>query len=1439
MADKIVIIKNSADRDLEIGPKDGSVTLASVVVQGPVGPPGLPGVNGLIAGIITPGTYGGGTNVVQSLTVDTFGRVTGITIGVAVPSQTGNSGKFLKTDGSTPSWALIPNSSLVNSSLTVTAGTGLSGGGSVALGGLITLSLPAVGPGAGGYGGGGNVIGSLTLDAQGRVTAVTAGSVDLTPYALDAAVVHKAGIETITGAKTTTSLFTFLQDGLGNEEDIGSTLTSGAVLLNSTAATDIGTTQDAPLLEFRGQVWNVDAVSETRSAWIGASANGPAGEGAQLYFHVQRSDGQPYNVLRMYYLSDIGGLGSGAEIASAGGANLSFYGTSIFRGSAAQFTSGLNARNVATNFYAAVNFWDPSETFVVAHADVTGLWFDNGVAQFQDGAAASVSLSNSGAIRYNDTTKTFQFSADTSAWADFAADSLVVHKTGDETVAGVKTFSDGIITPSVSGDTSDLTLTGNAQINFWTNNGAVLHVNDNELLPDGDEGLALGNISTRFSSVASSVITAGAATLILSNSIVDGVAAVGTIINSTNALTTSGAKLLSIRNGDVEKFSFDVGQFGYPQIRTSTSQMAWFTTNTTGWLVNSSTQVLLFLNGGQAINFTSSGISPNADNTYALGGTSNRWSEVDTLAVKSGASALTMTSGVADGVSAIGFKQWVTTNLVNTGSKLWSLGNNNAEVIYFGQPAGAGVWEFRSAGNNFGLRNASSNGIYTTSSTIDLYGGGVARMSVSGGAAYPFIDNSISSGTTANRWTNVFGKAITSYFVQGDAIRNTVADGVVLQNTNIAIANVTGDDGQAYSPATHYIAQGYKTNATAGPQTVEWRIFNRPVQGTANPTTNLVVQHQINGGGWLESFMLDGTYIRLPRASAVGGGIFDSAGNNGIFIGNGNVNFYAGGTDNVSITNTEMYPVTDNARTLGDSTHRWSTTYTIGVNSGTSDLTLTPNTSVVIPSGKRLIVGAASGAGTIADFVDNSAGTVPRINVNTTATDGQYVGYQFSSGLTFKGGFFRLKSTDEISLWNTTQVIKWDTSGNATPNADNANDMGASGTRYRTFYGVAHKSGASAMSLTSNVSAGGSRAGIVIVDSNNNLGTDKFLSLQNTANGERMYFADGIIKSWAGGLAVQAVNQVDIQFTGGSAYAARLDSSGFYNVNGDNVLTNGASGHRWSTTYSLAVNSGASTLSLTSDVADGASAVGLIVNNTTALSNAGAKAVSFRNGGTERAFIAMDTVVPGSLVFQQPSTTYLGFFDSSFNGFKIQAGWTYVRAGGVDIWVSKSSGVEPTTDNASVNGTSTARWSSVGTLAITSGAGDLTLTPNAKVTIATGKFLTAATSAVVPPTITWTAPTLAGFWADEGSGTYYSPGYYKDAMGWVRLRGAIKSGGSNTTAFTLPTGYRPTKAILNVARGASGISEIRVNADGTVVPTVITGGTGIISLENITFYAEA
>lgn len=67
--------------------------------------------------------------------------------------------------------AAIGNAGLTNSSVTVTAGTGLSGGGSVALGASVTLSMPNVGTAAS-YGSATQVP-VFTTDAQGRVTSVT------------------------------------------------------------------------------------------------------------------------------------------------------------------------------------------------------------------------------------------------------------------------------------------------------------------------------------------------------------------------------------------------------------------------------------------------------------------------------------------------------------------------------------------------------------------------------------------------------------------------------------------------------------------------------------------------------------------------------------------------------------------------------------------------------------------------------------------------------------------------------------------------------------------------------------------------------------------------------------------------------------------------------------------------------------------------------------------------------------------------------------------------------------------------------------------------------------------------------------------------------------------------------------------------------------------
>lgn len=84
-----------------------------------------------------------------------------------------------------------------------------------------------------------------------------------------------------------------------------------------------------------------------------------------------------------------------------------------------------------------------------------------------------------------------------------------------------------------------------------------------------------------------------------------------------------------------------------------------------------------------------------------------------------------------------------------------------------------------------------------------------------------------------------------------NSIGVTSADGLVLQNTTAAAAGA-----QQFSPRIRLTGQGWKTNATAASQTVDWEIENIPVQGAANPTTTLSFSSQVNGGGYNQRLIL-------------------------------------------------------------------------------------------------------------------------------------------------------------------------------------------------------------------------------------------------------------------------------------------------------------------------------------------------------------------------------------------------------------------------------------------------------------------------------------------------------------------------------------------------------------------------------------------------------
>ena len=146
---------------------DGSVAIGTNTFTGGA----ILTVNGTVAATTLSGSWTG-TLGAANVSAGAFGSNTG-NGNYSFPGSLGIASGLTVTAGAVS----LPATSIANAALqgsgshTVTAGTGLSGGGAVALGGSVTLSMPSVGtPGT--YGSATQVP-VLTTDAQGRVTGVT------------------------------------------------------------------------------------------------------------------------------------------------------------------------------------------------------------------------------------------------------------------------------------------------------------------------------------------------------------------------------------------------------------------------------------------------------------------------------------------------------------------------------------------------------------------------------------------------------------------------------------------------------------------------------------------------------------------------------------------------------------------------------------------------------------------------------------------------------------------------------------------------------------------------------------------------------------------------------------------------------------------------------------------------------------------------------------------------------------------------------------------------------------------------------------------------------------------------------------------------------------------------------------------------------------------
>ena len=101
-------------------------------------------------------------------------------------------------------------------------------------------------------------------------------------------------------------------------------------------------------------------------------------------------------------------------------------------------------------------------------------------------------------------------------------------------------------------------------------------------------------------------------------------------------------------------------------------------------------------------------------------------------------------------------------------------------------------------------------------------------------------------------------------------------------------------------------------------------------------------------------------------------------------------------------------------------------------------------------------------------------------------------------------------------------------------------------------------------------------------------------------------------------------------------------------------------------------------------------------------------------------------------------------------------------------------------------------------------------------------------------------PAFANSWVnyEASESAFYAAAFYKDALGYVHLRGIVRSGtvGTGSNMFVLPVGYRPFRQIGYAVNAGNAFGNFRIIASGGVY--LETGSNAYVFLDGITFKAE-
>lgn len=110
-----------------------------------------------------------------------------------------------------------------------------------------------------------------------------------------------------------------------------------------------------------------------------------------------------------------------------------------------------------------------------------------------------------------------------------------------------------------------------------------------------------------------------------------------------------------------------------------------------------------------------------------------------------------------------------------------------------------------------------------------------------------------------------------------ESISNVSTDGLLLANTTAASAG-----NQQFSPRAHWQGQGWKTTSTAASQPVDAITELQPVQGTTNPSANLVTRMSINSGAYATAMSVQSNLLVAFPTGILAGGATTQA-NNDVF----------------------------------------------------------------------------------------------------------------------------------------------------------------------------------------------------------------------------------------------------------------------------------------------------------------------------------------------------------------------------------------------------------------------------------------------------------------------------------------------------------------------------------------------------------------------------